>query len=193
MSPPYQTNGDDETPRDRRQVSIMHVFRAAAESGDSRDGRSAYRGGDRELSARSKERREGTDEMTLRRHLNHDLGNLMNTIRLDAAVPLDDAPYVAKSIVNYGFRDMSTISASDLNTTRIIEAIRESLINHEPRLIASTLEIRINKEESTASQRLTFDISAEMVSSPVDVPLDFVAEVDLGAGKVQMTKLRVAT
>ncbi|MFT6452473.1 MAG: type VI secretion system protein ImpF [Halocynthiibacter sp.] len=186
-------NSKNQESKGHRQVSIMHVFRSAAESGDARDGKTNYQGGDRELTARSKERREGTDEGTLKSHLSADLGNLMNTIRLDAAVSLSDAPFVERSIVNFGFRDMSSVSASAMTNQNIIQSIRESLINYEPRLIAETIEITINKSDAINTQRLTFDISAEMVASPVDVPLDFVAEVDLGAGKIQMTRLKVQT
>ena len=39
---------DAGSPRDRKQVSLMHVFRAAAERGDSKDGKAVYRDGDRE-------------------------------------------------------------------------------------------------------------------------------------------------
>lgn len=190
---PANSNDHNSESKGRRQVSIMHVFRSAAESGDARDGKANYQGGDRELTARSKERREGTDENTLKNHLSADLGNLMNTIRLDAAVSLSDAPFVERSIVNFGFRDMSSVSAKDMTNQNIIQSIRESLMNYEPRLIAETIEITINKNDAVNTQRLSFDISAEMVASPVDVPLDFVAEVDLGAGKIQMTRLKVQT
>ena len=179
--------------RDRKQVSLMHVFRSAVERGDSRDGRATYRDGDREVTQRSKERREGTDEETLRRHLSNDMASLMNTIALDAIVDLDDAPYVRKSIINFGFSDLSTMSQSQFAATDVAKFIRETLIRHEPRLIAGTIDINVNVEAQSVSQRLTFDISAEMVASPVDVPLSFMAEVDMGAGKMQMTRLKVQT
>jgi type VI secretion system protein ImpF len=38
---------------------------------------------------------------------------------------------------------------------------------------------------------MAITVSAEMIGDPVDVPLDFDAEVDLGAGKLHMSKLRV--
>jgi type VI secretion system protein ImpF len=179
--------------RDRKQVSLMHVFRSAVERGDSRDGRTTYRDGDREVTQRSKERREGTDEETLRRHLSNDMASLMNTIALDAIVDLDDAPYVRNSIINFGFSDLSTMSQSQFAATDVAKFIRETLIRHEPRLIAGTIDINVNIEAQSVSQRLTFDISAEMVATPVDVPLSFMAEVDMGAGKMQMTRLKVQT
>jgi type VI secretion system protein ImpF len=187
------TSTDAGSPRDRKQVSLMHVFRAAVERGDSRDGRTTYRDGDREISQRSKERREGTTEETLRRHLSLDMASLMNTISLDACVDLTDYPYIQKSIINYGFSDLSALSDKAFATGEMARFIRDTLIRHEPRLIPSSIEINVNRDAESVTQRLTFDISADMVASPVDVPLDFVAEVDLGAGKIQMTRLRVQT
>ena len=171
----------------------MHVFRAARASRDSGKAEANYQGDAREITARSQERRIGTDEATLRRHLTADLASLMNTINLDAVVDLDDTPYVAKSVVNFGFGDMSEMSNSIHAGKQIAALIRETLIEHEPRLIAETIDIQLNHDEQEATQRLSFDVSAEMVATPVDVPLDFVAEVDMGAGKIQMTRLRVQT
>lgn len=171
----------------------MHVFRAARATNDASKNEANYQDGAREVTARSQERRTGTDEGTLRQHLTADLASLMNTINLDAIVDLDDAPYVAKSVINYGFGDMSEMTNSIHAGKQIAALIRETLIEHEPRLIAETIEIQLNHEEQEATQRLSFDVSAEMVATPVDIPLDFVAEVDMGAGKIQMTKLRVQT
>lgn len=171
----------------------MHVFRAARATGDARKEEHHYQDGARALTARSQERRIGTDDATLRRHLTADLASLMNTINLDAVVPLEDAPYVSKSVINFGFGDMSHMSDSIHAGNQIAALIRDTLIAHEPRLIADTIEITLNRAEQDATQRLSFDVSAEMVATPVDIPLDFVAEVDMGAGKIQMTRLRLQT
>ncbi len=171
----------------------MHVFRASAESGDARKDGKDYQDGDRSINVRAKQRREGVDESELRRHLNADLNNLMNTIRLDATVELEDHPRVEKSVLNFGFADMSSLTQSHLTDQKIATSIRESLINHEPRLIPDSIEVVIRKDDRALTQQVAFDISAEMVADPVDIPLDFVAEVDLGAGKMVMKRLRVQT
>jgi type VI secretion system protein ImpF len=186
-------SSDSGALRDRKQVSLMHVFRSAVERGDSRDGKANFQDGDKVISQRSKERREGTNEETLRRHLSNDLASLMNTISLDAMVDLTDYPYIQKSIINFGFSDLSSLADRGFAAAEMSRFIRETLIRHEPRLIPASIEINVNKDAESVTQRLTFDISADMVASPVDVPLDFVAEVDMGAGKIQMTKLRVQT
>ncbi len=196
MSTDRSKRGNDKTrgdPKDRRQVSLMHVFRSARAQRDASKDEANYQDGAREVTSRSQERRIGTDEATLRQHLTADLANLMNTINLDAVVDLDDTPYVAKSVINYGFGDMSEMSNSIHAGQQIAQLIRDTLIEHEPRLIADTIEIQLNRDEQETTQRLSFDVSAEMVATPVDVPLDFVAEVDMGAGKIQMTRLRVQT
>lgn len=189
---PRQTPGFDRasTLRDRKQVSLMHVFRSAHERGDARKGQAAS-DGDREITQRSRERREGTDEETLRRHLSADLASLMNTTSLEASIDLSDLPRVRRSILNYGFADMSLMDESATAARQIATLIREALIRHEPRLVPQSIEIKPNTEATTTTRRLAFDVAAEMVSTPVDVPLDFVAEVDLGVGKIHMTRLRV--
>ncbi|WP_299193258.1 type VI secretion system baseplate subunit TssE [uncultured Litoreibacter sp.] len=183
----------DPSRSNQRQVSLMHVFRASAESGDARKDGKDYQDGDRSINVRAKQRREGVDESELRRHLNADLNNLMNTIRLDATVELEDHPRVEKSVLNFGFADMSSLTQSHLTDQKIATSIRESLINHEPRLIPDSIEVVIRKDDRALTQQVAFDISAEMVADPVDIPLDFVAEVDLGAGKMVMKRLRVQT
>lgn len=184
----------DSTPNERphtRVMSLMHVFRDAAAAGDARKSASSYREGDRELSRRSRQFREGAGEHALRENLSFDISSLMNTVRLDAAADLSDAPYVAKSVVNFGFADMSSLSRSHENTARMAESIRLSLMTHEPRLVPATIEVRVREDAESSDQRMSFDITAEMHASPADIPLDFVAEVDLGAGKLRMTRLQV--
>ncbi|MCC5974377.1 MAG: type VI secretion system baseplate subunit TssE [Rubellimicrobium sp.] len=168
----------------------MHVFRSAHERGDSRTGQASF-DGDREISQRSRERREGTDEETLRRHLSADLGSLMNTVCLEASIDLSGLDHVRRSVVNYGFADMSLMDESATAARQIAALIREALVRHEPRLLPGSIDIKVNTEHATTTRRIAFDVAAEMVSTPVDVPLDFVAEVDLGVGKIHMTRLRV--
>lgn len=194
MSPPRSRSETTMVPgKDRHQLSLMHVFRAAHARRDSRKVEQNLQDGDRALTQRSKERRGGTDEDTLRKHLNYDMASLMNTVNLDAVVPLDDYPYLKKSIVNFGFGDLSHLGEDDKDAETIAQLIRQTLLNYEPRLIADTLEVSLASKQDDSNQRLTFDITAEMYASPADIPLNFVAEIDDGAGKIQMTKLRVAT
>ncbi|MDO5603713.1 MAG: type VI secretion system baseplate subunit TssE [Paracoccus sp. (in: a-proteobacteria)] len=184
----------------RRQMSLMQVFRAAARNRDARDPGRVDGGGthggdgalqDAEITRRSQQRRDGASETALRADLSQDVASLMNTIRLDATIDLADAPYVQKSVINYGFQDLSSLTRNQRMTGQIADSIRQTLIEHEPRLIAASIEVRMPGESDDTDHRLKFDISADMIATPADIPLDFVAEVDLGAGKIHMQRLRV--
>jgi type VI secretion system protein ImpF len=188
-----QSNNDESTKRDRYQLSLMHVFRAAHAERDAKKEANRLEDGHRTLTERSKERRHGTDEGTLRRHLNRDLASLMNTVNLDATVPLDEHPYLEKSIVNYGFGDLSNVADQANGPTIIAEKIKRTLCHYEPRLIAETVEVNVSQTHDIVTNRLTFEISGEMTASPVDIPLQFIAELDDGIGKIQMTRLQVKT
>ena len=60
----------------------------------------------------------------------------------------------------------------------------------EPRLRAETLEVRVDEIAPTVEQRLTFEIVAEMIADPTDIPLQFYAEVDPAAGKIAMKRMQ---
>lgn len=175
------------------QVSLMNVFRQAAVEGDARRVDDSLSDTDdaRVLSARTLERRDGAGQGQLRTHLANDLSSLMSTTHLEAVEDLKDFEHVRKSILNYGMRDMSTMSTSDIVDTRIMRELKAALIRYEPRLIPETVEIQLRAGGETVNQRLAFDIRAEMAAKPVDVPLEFIAEVDTGAGKVSMASLKV--
>jgi type VI secretion system protein ImpF len=43
------------------------------------------------------------------------------------------------------------------------------------------------------NQRIRLVVSAEMACKPLDVPIEFVAEIDVGSGKVQLSRLPATT
>lgn len=173
---------------ERVKVSILHVFRAAAEE-RRRLKPSEHR--DEEERLLALKQRQAMNENQLRAHLQTELAALLNTIRLDAVVGLDDTPHVARSIVNYGFRDFSGMGASELDSPKIIESIRQSLVDHEPRLVPSSIDVRVVRPDAQTNSRLRVSVEAEIMGDPVDIPLDFSAEVDLGAGRLSMSRLKV--
>lgn len=177
---------------DRSKVSIMHIFRSAFEEEDARKARRVTETGEGEITKRSMQRREGMSVDALKRHLESDLTDLMNTVNLGAAVDLEDAPHVARSVLNYGFRDLSDVTARDLNDHDVVKSLRQSLLDHEPRIIPETLEVTVSdRGTENTRNRLMIHITADLMGDPVDVPVEFDAEVDLGVGKLKMSNLRV--
>lgn len=171
-----------------REMSLMHVFRDSASRGDSRikDGQQAD--GERDLTVIGQKRREGASEESLRRNLALDIASLMNTIQLDVSVPLDDYPRISRSIINHGLQDMDTLWRRTRTQTALAEAIRKSLIQSEPRLRADMIEVLPVSSAPTVDQRLSFNISAEIISNPHDIPVRFLAEIDPGTGKIAVRR-----
>ena len=173
------------------QVSLMNVFRQAALNHDARQKAATATEDGRVLSTRTIERREGASQSTLREHLAKDLSNLMGTIHLEAAQDLTGLDWVKKSVLNFGMQDMNRYSTDNFRDPAVIKGLRAALLAHEPRLIAESLVIKLRTEDADGRQRVAFDIQAEMSAHPVDVPLEFVAEIDSGGGKVALSNLLV--
>lgn len=176
-----------------REMSLMHIFRDSVARRDARDRGHRYTDGDRDLTSMSQKRRDGASEDALRRNLARDIASLMNTIRLDVCVDLSDNPRVRSSVINHGFQDMDLLWRQNRTSSNLAGAIRETLIRNEPRLRAETLEVRMDEIRPSVDQRLTFEIVAEMIADPTDIPLQFYAEVDPAAGKIAMKRMQGET
>ncbi len=173
------------------QVPLMYAFRDAAAKGDSRKAEEMRDASDaRVLTQRGSVRRRGADEYQLRRNLDLDLGDLVNSISLGSCIDLGAHPRVRESVLNYGVRDMTHLTMDAVRNAEVAEWLRRALLRHEPRLLAESLVVTLRPEgDDDAGQRLAFEVSAEMACRPVDIPLEFVAELDVGSGKVRLRNL----
>lgn len=171
----------------------MFAFRQAYEAHDA-DRRVEERvGGERVISGRGTLKRRGADETLLKHNLAIDLLSLVNTIDLESAIDLSDYDYVKRSVLNFGLFDISGLTSEEVAVGSVGTRLREALLNHEPRLRSESL--RVEKEEGSddIEQKVRFNVSAEMACDPLDVPLEFVAEVDVGSGAVRLTRLPVSS
>ncbi|MDE3177176.1 MAG: type VI secretion system baseplate subunit TssE [Pseudomonadota bacterium] len=168
----------------------MYAFRAAHEK---RDGRQALdlrnAGGERVIAARRAPGRAPISESGLRREVNADLVDLLNTINLDAAIGLEDAPQVARSVLNFGFPDLSTRTIDEQRLFDISREIERALATFEPRLAAGTLKVGRDPYVDVEALRLKFFIKADLRAEPLDVPVEFIAEVELDSGKIKVDRL----
>ena len=172
------------------QVPLLHAFREAAAAGDSRKAEDVRADGDaRVLTQRGSVRRRGANEAELRRNLDIDLGNLVNTVNLGSCIDLEGLDHVRGSVLNYGIADMTHMTMDALAGHDLAGALREALLRHEPRLIGDTIDVRLNAETDEINQRIAFEVTADMACRPVDIPLEFLAELDVGSGKVRLRKL----
>lgn len=171
--------------RDRLQSPLLLAFRSAFAAGDaSLDGRERTERSDVEGTRPS---RKGADESGLRSDLVLDLLTLLNTIDLASAVDLAGLDRVRDSVLNFGIADVSGV-IGDNRVETISSNLNVSILRHEPRIAASSLSVTPDGLPDDATQKARLRIYAEMISRPIDVPVEFFAEIDLGSGKVDLSR-----
>lgn len=178
------------TKNDRMAPPLMHAFREAFRHKDARkqlDLRDDT--GERVIASRRVPARSSISEAALRRDLAEDLTRLLNTVNLGSAQDLDDYAYAARSVINYGLLDITAYSIDEIAVDDITQELRQSLVDHEPRLIAETIEVARDTALDGSAQKIRFSVNAEMHASPVDIPVEFVAELELESGKMRISRL----
>src|SRR3954452_1326260 len=78
----------------------------------------------------------------LRAAVLRDLAWLFNATQLEAVSDLSRTPLVRGSVVNFGLPALSGQAASSLDVSDLAKAIREAIINFEPRILPSTLHVK---------------------------------------------------
>ena len=175
---------------DRMAPPLMHAFREAFRNKDAKkelDLRDDT--GERVIASRRVSARSWLNESALRRDLAEDLTRLLNTVNLTSAQDLSEFSYVARSILNYGLIDITAYSIEEAAVDDITAELRQSLKDFEPRLIPASIEVRRDNTVDSAAHQIRFSVNAEMHATPVDIPVEFVAELELESGKMRISRL----
>lgn len=169
------------------RVPLLQAFREAALSGDGRRSKADQAGttGTRAPQARQS----ASNEALLRESLDLDLGHLFNTVNLASTLDLSAHPRTARSVLNFGMQDLVHLTTDSVRLPDLTNALKVALLAHEPRLNAATLTISQKEDLDEVNQRIAFSVQADMLCDPVDVPLEFLAEIDVGSGKVDLRNL----
>src|SRR5271165_1297123 len=174
---------------DRLAPPLMHAFRAAHRERDAAVRVDIRENGERVLAARRVTSRAPITEGELRRLVGSDIGALLNTVNLDSVEDLSNAPEVRKSILNFGFPDLARISIDENDVFGVSKQLVTALRDFEPRLAPESIKARRDETVSPEELRVRFLISAELRLQPVNVPMEFVAELELDSGKMKIDRL----
>ena len=175
---------------DRLAVPLMQAFRASFRARDSTkiiEQRDEF--GDRIVAGRRSSPRRAATEQALREDLSEDLAILLNTVSLASAVDLTSMPHMAKSVLNFGLADLSAKSAGSEAVERIAGELRTALKHFEPRLIAETISIERDALADMKELKVRFVIHADMHATPLDVPVDFVADIEIDSAKMKVSRV----
>jgi type VI secretion system protein ImpF len=174
---------------DRVAPPVIRAFRAAHQERDAKLPADVRDAGERVIATRRVSARTPISENELRRLVNSDLLALLNTTNLGAAQDLSDAPEVRNSILNFGFPDLASRSIDERAVSDISRQIEATLAIFEPRLAKGSIKARRDDSVSPDELRVRFLVSAELRVQPLDVPVEFTAEVELDSGKVRIERL----
>ena len=117
-----------------------------------------------------------------------DLAWLLNATNLAAGQDLGAYPQVASSVVNYGIPDLSGMTVSGTDVAVLERALRQAIMDFEPRILRHTLSVRLEINDSQMSHNaMTFLIEGELWAQPVPLHLYLKTEIDLDIGDVRVS------
>ncbi|WFU44331.1 type VI secretion system baseplate subunit TssE [Bradyrhizobium sp. CB82] len=176
--------------RERLSPPLMLAFRAAHDARDARKKlnlRDQF--GERVIAGRRSSGRFPISETLLRREVAHDLETLLNTIALESTLNLTGRDCVRTSILNYGFPDIAHRSIDEVTDEELSDALRTALTTFEPRLDRKSIRVRRDSSVGPEQLKLRFIVHTDLKCEPLNVPVEFVADVDLDSGDVQINRL----
>lgn len=174
----------DRRAKNRLRPPLMFAFREAFEAKDARKKLDLRdESGERVVAGRRAAPRAAITEAKLRREVTIDLESLVNTINLGSSIDLKLAPFVEKSVLNYGFPDIGRHTIDE--SMEDIRSDIETVLNHyEPRLVKETIVVTRDETVDKMELKIRFLVRADLTCEPVNVPVEFVADLELDSGKI---------
>lgn len=131
------------------------------------------------------------DRDQLRQAVMRDLAWLFNCSRPAADARLDDYEYVQRSVLNFGLPAMSGETASTLDLVGMERRITQAIVDFEPRIVPSSLQVQALAPDSMLEQHniVRIQIRGELWAYPVPLELWLRTDVDLETGVVELLDL----
>lgn len=179
----------DDSRNERYLPPLMQAFRAAHDERDA--GQSIDlkdESGERIIPGRRSSPRNAAAEAVLREQLAIDLASLLNTVNLASAEDLRPFDRVRRSILNFGLPDLTAITADSESAEAVAAGMRQAILAYEPRLVPGTLRIEPRQAPDDAAGLIRLHVAAEMYSTPANVAVEFLAEIDADTGKARVSR-----
>lgn len=126
----------------------------------------------------------------LRESVRRDLTWLFNTTNLATVCDLSEYPEVERSTVNFGIPDLAGKPASNVDTAALLKLIRRAITDFEPRLLKSSLKVRILVDPDEHSPNaMAFGIEAQLWSQPLPLRLYLRTDVNLEDGEARVSEV----
>ncbi len=128
------------------------------------------------------------DIRRLRDIVQRDLSWLLNTNNAETWLDATRYPLAAKSVINYGVREV----AGDFSTTERVQLIRKSIAssidNFESRIRKGSAHVEIRTDNVVRQTIINFNIRADMWAEPIPIELYLRTSVDVSTGEVTVER-----
>jgi type VI secretion system protein ImpF len=119
-----------------------------------------------------------------------DLAWLFNTTRMDPDMDPVTLAHARRSVINYGLPALSGKTASSIELTDLERAVRQAILDYEPRILAASLRVRaLESGRFEQHNVIGVEISGQLWAEPVPIELLVRTEIDLETGQVEVTDL----
>jgi type VI secretion system protein ImpF len=125
----------------------------------------------------------------LRQAVLRDLAWLFNATCAEVGTDFTDAPHARRSVINFGLPSMSGRTMSTFDATDLERAVRQAILDFEPRILPEGLEVRAVGEPGHLEHHnvIGVEIRGHLWAQPVPLELLIRTEIDLETGQVQVT------
>jgi len=120
-----------------------------------------------------------------------DLAWLFNASAPTAGIDWDSAPLARRSVLNFGLPPLSGKTTSGLDLPGLQEAVRQAILDHEPRILPASLavEVVVSNAQLDHHNLVGFRISGQLWAQPVPLELLVHTDIDLETGRVAVREL----
>jgi len=167
---------------------LMLAFRQAFEKKDARKQSDERNEAGERVLTKGRSKRALVEEKDLRKNLADDLNILLNTVNFGSIEDLGGLAQVRHSILNFGLPDIVHRTIDENRTEQIIDEIHTAIGDYEPRLIRDTVRVARDYSIDTATLNIRFIVDGDMSCNPADVPVEFVADLELTSGRLAINK-----
>jgi len=155
----------DPVSKKRLRPPLMFAFREAHLEKDAKTALDLRdEGGERVIAPRRAAPRAAITEQKLRREIALDLDALVNTINLGSCLDLSGLDHVRRSVLHHGLPDLT--------------------LGYEPRLIRKSVAVERDDSLDPAELKVRFLVRADLNCEPLNIPVQFVADLELDTGKI---------
>jgi type VI secretion system protein ImpF len=127
----------------------------------------------------------------LRQAVLRDLAWLFNATRLQADSDLSQAPLASRSVINFGLPALSGRAAASVDVSELERALRQAILDFEPRILPETLEVKALVVASQLDHHnvIGVQIRGQLWAQPVPLEMLVRTEIDLETGKAEIADL----